>query len=60
MLRAALASAGAHEAALRNAIPPLLHPQGDEIVDAHRSHRRDDLGGVPTGRHARIRNRLWP
>lgn len=60
MLRGALAAAGAHEAALRHAIPPLLHPPCHAIVARFRSHRRPDMAGVPARRPPRLRTRLWP
>ena len=46
MLRGALATAGAHEAALRDAVQEVLHPQGTTLMDAYRGHRRLYLGSV--------------
>ena len=47
MFRGALAKAGAHEAALRDAIPEVLHPQGDAFLARERGDRRDDMYGAP-------------
>ena len=45
MLCGALAPAGAHEAAVWDAIPQVLHTTCDDVVVRH-SARYDDLGGV--------------
>ena len=46
MLRAALATAGAHEADVRDAIQEVLHTQGAAVVAGERGYGRLRLGGV--------------
>ena len=53
MFRAALASAGAHEAAAGHAGTEVLHKESAAVVARHRGHRRLHLAGLPQHRRRR-------
>ena len=50
MLRAALATAGVHEAPAPDNAQALLHPQGPEGLVRAACHQRFHLGGLPHDR----------